>query len=319
MPAEKPPSPCRFRALLRTASLLTGLTLVSALLPSPAYSSDRLFPGLQKVLLPMPMQDASTRYSKSQDSEGRYRISADFRSLSGDPMSISFMIEQAASRASMQEFGISRAELDAVTLACRASKDCDRAELERRVHGYYREHKLNLKIVPGKPLRLSVDIPEIVRRNQAHVRPVAAALQQLGSERGRDSEWILEAAVALVQAGLEYRLPSSLESGRQTLGFYTPPHALEKGYGDCDTKSALLAAILLNLGDSRIIGVRVPQHYLLGIARTPRPGEAYLDYEGEPYVLVEAAGPARRRPGDVATATRVALDRSDPIRIDPMF
>src|SRR3546814_6517494 len=79
------------------------------------------------------------------------------------------------------------------------------------------------------------------------------------------AQWTMDAAVALVQTGLVYRKPSLRENGRQILGFYPPPRALESGYGDCDTKAALLAAILQNLTDAPIIGVHVPKHYLLGI------------------------------------------------------
>lgn len=321
MPADEMPSlSCCSRILLRSATRLALLLTIAAALPAPlAVASDQLFGSAGKYLNPATSRDGSARYSKALDSEGLYRITADFRTLRGDPLSISFMIEQAAGRASMEEFGISEAELDALKKACLRTRDCDQDEFDQRLMRYYHEHKLRLRTVPGERSHLFVDIPEVVRRNRMSVRPVAAALQQLGAERGHDSDWTFEAAVALVQGGLEYRKPSSRESGRQTLGFYTPPRALEKGYGDCDTKSALLAAILLNLGDARIIGVRVRDHYLLGISRAPQDGEAFLNFQGEPFVLVEASGPAQRRPGDISERTRAALNSRDAIRIDPMF
>src|SRR3546814_11562551 len=82
------------------------------------------------------------------------------------------------------------------------------------------------------------------------------------------------------------------------------------------TKAALLAAILQNLADAPIIGVHVPKHYLLGIAATPQPGQATLRYRGTRYVLVEAAGPGKRPPGDIATSTQTALNDMSGVRID---
>lgn len=308
-----------FRDLARKGSQLTFLTMAMALSPPVAAGPDAVFVGLGNALGPTLFPDGAQRYSRALGDEGLYRIKADFLSLGGDPLSVSFMIDKAASRASMRGFGISDLEIEALTQACMSTRNCNQLEFDRRLANYFRQHKLRMKIVPGKSPRLFVDIPEVVRHNHRHVLPVAAALQQLGSERGGNAEWIFEAALALVQGGLEYRSPSPLEAGRQTLGFYTPPRALEKGYGDCDTKSALLAAILRNLGESEIIGVRVPNHYLLGIARVPREGEAYLNYQGRPYVLLEAAGPAQRRPGDIADKTRTALRSGAEIRIDPML
>lgn len=44
-----------------------------------------------------------------------------------------------------------------------------------------------------------------------------------------------------------------------------------------------------------------------------------MQEHGETCVISEAAGPAVRRPGDVAKRTRVAFDSGDEIRVDPMF
>ncbi|HSW14813.1 MAG TPA: hypothetical protein VLI06_18355, partial [Solimonas sp.] len=142
---------------------------------------------------------------------------------------------------------------------------------------------------------------------------------RLAAEQGRDTGWMVQAAIALVQGGLVYRQPATWEGGRKILGFYPPPLALERGYGDCDTKAALLAAILQNLTDTPIVGIHVPKHYLLGIAGKPREGQASISWRGRQFILVEASGPAMRRPGEVAEATQLALARKQGVRIDPMF
>lgn len=258
-------------------------------------------------------------YSSARGADGLHRVTASFTGFSGDPLSVGFTLHSADSQESLREFGISTDELDALMQACVASEDCDQAEYNRQVMQYYREHALRVREVKGAAPRLFVDVPQVVRRNRARVAPVASAIRQLAAERGQDREWMVETAVALVQTGLGYRQPSLWEDGRKILGFYPPLRALERGYGDCDTKSALLAAVLQNITDTQLIGVHVPQHYLIGIARTPRENQAYIKYQGRPYVLVEAAGPGKRQMGHIAPTTQAALDRKDGIRIDPLF
>ncbi len=315
-------SPIRLASPARSLGwglFVMSLTLLSGLGGGTASANDVQPERVQKVRLQNPSSPSSNQYSRALDAQGRYRITAAFHSVSGSPVSLSFRMEPAVSRSSMQEFGISSAEIDGLRKACERVKGCDQTEFDVRLKRYFADHKLRLRNVPGQRSHLFVDIPEVVRHNRDHVRPVSEALRELAQAQGRDERWMFEAAVGLVQAGLAYRAPANVDSGRQTLGFYTPPRALETGYGDCDTKSALLAAILLNLGYERVIGVRIPDHYLLGIARAPRDGEAFVRYQGQTYVLIEAAGPAVRRPGDVSDRTRVALSSGENLRIDPMF
>ena len=310
--------PSRSRALPHhwSARLLLALLVSVA---GAAHAREQVlpsFPGLETNTLHVA---PTARYVRTTDRDGQSRVIADFEDHAGSAMRVSFDLESGASLASMQSFGFSQGEVLALRDRCRREGPCDQSELDDRLKQYYREHALSVREVPGKPTRLSVDIPSVVRRNRAQVQPLVAALRQLGSERGFEAEQLMGAATALVQGAMAYRSPAMLEDGRQTLGFYTPPRALEKGYGDCDTKSALLAAILANLGEERIIGVRVPDHYLLGVARQPRAGETALEFRGEPYVLIEAAGPAQRRFGDIGKQTRVALAQGQEIRIDPIF
>lgn len=306
----------------RRAPILRMLLLVSAatlLAPAATWAAADVEAPAIKVSTPRASAAAPSAYSIRKSTESLYRVTADFRSPDGDPLSVSFAMERSASRQSMQEFGISSEEINALEQACRTTQNCQQREFDQRLTQYFREHKLRLRSVPGQRPRLFVDIPAVVRHSRAHVQPVSAALQQLAAEQGQDADWIFASAVAMVQSGLEYRTPQALEGGRQTLGFYTPSRALEKGYGDCDTKSALLASILQNLGTSRIVGVRIPGHYLLGVARTPEAGQAFVQYQGESFVLLEAAGPAQRPLGEIAAKTRLALERGDEIRFDPMF
>ncbi len=263
----------------------------------------------------------ATLYRMARGDRDQVRVSAAFSTFAGEPLQIDFSLDTDDSAASIREFGVSPDELEALAQSCIAAGDCDQSRFDVHLTHYYRSHAMGLRYTGANQApRLYVDVPQVVQRNQLRVQPVAHALRALAARHGRDRQWAADAALALVQTGLDYRKPSMWEDGRKILGFYPPPVALERGYGDCDTKSALLAAILKNIDPSlRIIGVHIPGHYLLGVARTPRADEAFIEHEGRTYVLIEPSGPAKLRPGRVARKTEVALNRMEGVRIDPMF
>lgn len=261
----------------------------------------------------------AARYLSLPGAEGESWISTSFRTFDNEPLTLDFSLPPGASQASLREFGSSDAELDGLMRSCMASGDCRQAVFDRQTTRYYREHALRLRNTPDRGTQLYVDVAQVVERNRDRVLPVVAALRRVADERGYDQQWLIAAAVALVQSGLAYRKPEGREDGRDIFGFYPPLRALERGYGDCDTKAALLAAILQNLTDAPLIGVHVPQHYLLGIAATPQADQAWLSYGGRTYVLVETAGPGKLPPGNIARHTQAALTRGEDVRIDPMF
>ena len=314
---------CRtsLHTLRRELRILLGLGLVAAaaLTAGTARASEGLLYE-EDASIAVGEGAGGATYTRRLDSDGNYEVRASFRSFSGDPLSVAFRFSPQSSHESVREFGVSVEELDALMAACRARSGCDQEEFNRHTTRYYRDHSLTLSQERADQApKLRVDVPRVVERNRARVKPVAAALRRLAAQQGRDTEWMMEAAIALVQSGMVYRQPATWDGGRKILGFYPPLRALERGYGDCDTKSALLAAILQNLSSTPLVGVHVPQHYLLGMARTPRSDQAYIVHQGRPYVLVEAAGPAARRPGEVSKATHAALVLKKGIRVDPMI
>ncbi|WP_341921508.1 hypothetical protein [Hydrocarboniphaga effusa] len=262
---------------------------------------------------------AQNRYWGQPTTDGRYRVSTRFRNFDGQTVALGFDLATAESRRSLSEFGVDDRELDALMRLCRQAMACDQATYDGYTTRYYREHALRLTADPGRASRLSVDVPAVVLRNRSRVRPLTDALRRAAAERGQNGDWMIKTAMTLVQTALPYKKPVAQLEGRSLLGFYPPAFALERGYGDCDTKSALLAAMLLDLGESRVVGLHVPGHYLLGLDRRPEADEAFITHQGRPFVLVEAAGPAMRGLGDVSMRTRGALARNDGLRVDPMF
>ena len=167
---------------------------------------------------------------------------------------------------------------------------------------------------------LSADIPAIVSSNRDRMNVVARQLESVGKQQGYDSEDVVGAALALVQTGVMYKIPPSKdEKGRYTGGVIPPVAALGEGWGDCDSKSALLGAILSNWSGMRVLGIAVPGHYLMAICRNPGRGDLFVEYHGFKCVLMEPAGPAWLAPGMVGSGTRDLINSGQGFELEPFF
>jgi len=163
------------------------------------------------------------------------------------------------------------------------------------------------------------DMPVIVKRNIALLKPLAMALQKVATERKYAEEDLIGAALSLVQTALAYKIPPLMDKGLHTCGLLPPARALLSGWGDCDTKTGLLASILGNWSGMKMVGIAVPGHYLMAIRRLPGKGDMFVRYQGLEYVLVEPAGPAWLEPGTVGKATTALLSGSEGYKIEPFF
>lgn len=187
------------------------------------------------------------------------------------------------------------------------------AEYRSRINSFYRSR--GFKLLDGNVL--VADIPDMVQKNVKRVKPVALGLNSAAEKLGYDSDSIIAAALSFTQTAVQYEnVPLSIK-GRQTGGVYPPLETLALGKGDCDTKVALLGAILLNWNRIRVVGVGVPGHYLMGVLRNPAKGDAFVEYKGSRYVLMEPAGPGWLPPGTVDRKTMSLLSAADNVRIEP--
>jgi len=163
------------------------------------------------------------------------------------------------------------------------------------------------------------DMPVVVKRNIPLMKPLAMSLQKLATEKKYSEEDLIGAALSLVQTAMRYKIPPLIDKGLHICGLLPPARALLSGWGDCDTKSGLLASILGNWSGMRMVGIAVPGHYLMAIRRLPGKGDMFVRYEGLEYVLVEPAGPAWLEPGTVGTATTALLSGRDGYKVEPFF
>ncbi len=188
-------------------------------------------------------------------------------------------------------------------------------EYDTRLRGLLRSRGLAMRA--GNVVE--ADMPVIVKRNIALLKPLAIALQKIATERKYAGEDLIGAALSLVQTALVYKIPPIMDQGLHTCGILPPARAMLCGWGDCDTKTGLLASILGNWSGMRMVGIAVPGHYLMAIRRLPGKGDMFVRYEGLEYVLLEPAGPAWLEPGTVGTHTAALLSGSEGYKIEPFF
>jgi hypothetical protein len=266
-----------------------------------------------------------------------YSASYTFRSFKHDDLTIDFKYPKQALAQYESKFGYYQKDLDAIKawhndarqgaykLAIKtgkSQKDLDnamknlQAENDRRVKEYMASR--GFRLMPGNVVL--VDMPGVVKRNGPVLNALAKAFDDIAQEQGYDTEDTIGAAVSMVQTALEYQEPPTIDGDhRHTGGILQPATALVKGWGDCDTKTGLLASILSNWPKLKMVGVGVPGHYLMAVLRSPRKGDVFVEFQGLQYVLIEPAGPAWLEPGTVADSSIALLENTDGYRIDPFF
>lgn len=164
-----------------------------------------------------------------------------------------------------------------------------------------------------------IDMPAVVRRNGPLVKPIAEVFDRYAAQRRYQSMDIIGAVLSFAQTAVKYRQPDDVFKGKHTGGILPPITTVVLGWGDCDTKTALVSSILSNWRQMRMVGVSVPGHYLMGVLQIPDKGDMYVEYKGLQYVLLEPAGPGWMPPGTVADETVAQLNASDGYKMYPFF
>lgn len=188
-------------------------------------------------------------------------------------------------------------------------------EYDQRVKEYLASH--GFRMLKGNVV--TVDMPNLVRRNAALIKPLALAFEKIASARRYRSGDIIGAVLSFAQTALYYKQPDPVFKQKHTGGVLPPITAVLVGWGDCDTKTGLIASILSNWAQMKMVGVGVPGHYLMGVLLIPEKGDLFLEYQGLQYVLVEPAGPAWLPPGQVGEQTMQLLNSREGYKIEPFF
>ncbi len=216
---------------------------------------------------------------------------------------------------SQRELNRKMRRIQSANARTRAGLDAELARLERE----YARRRKALYTKAGfrykKKGVVEADIPALIHRNWKRVRPIARSFSRISKARQYSQNNLLGAATAWVQTSLRYKIPATQEGSRTVGGVIPPMKALIMGKGDCDSKSALLGSVLSNWPNIKMVGLGIPEHYLMAVHRIPRRGDVFIEYRGLPYVMIESAGPAWLPPGTVGDLTEAYLDSGRNFRI----
>ncbi|HAF96187.1 MAG: hypothetical protein A2X34_02010 [Elusimicrobia bacterium GWC2_51_8] len=284
---------------------------------------------------PRPSRKEKGTAQRIRHENGTLDARYNFINFNRDRLTISFSITEKDYRTYLAGYGYSETELSNLTQWRNATRQKEWAkavakggeaagkealtavewEYKVRLNELFRSR--GLELLPGNII--ICDIPAIVKRNIPFLKPMALAFQKISEARGYGPEETVGAALSMAQTALRYKIPPMIEGSLHTGGLLPPGRALLSGWGDCDTKTALVASILGNWSGMRLVGISVPDHYLMAIRRIPAKGDLFVRYDGLEYVLIEPAGPAWLEPGAVGTATSALLQGSEGYKIEPFF
>ncbi|MFA6092933.1 MAG: hypothetical protein WCU88_13715 [Elusimicrobiota bacterium] len=285
---------------------------------------------------------AESSQAESSPSEGTYQrirrlpngysLEYGFKNFNGDALQLRAQLDAETVAQSVREFGFRESDLkkladwhqQARTQALARAKtqkeldsalDALAAEHRRRRNEFYQN--AGFRYVGDKTI--SADVPALIRRNIRRVDPVAQAFSAISGSRRYGAEELVGAVTAMAQTALRYEVPPNETAASRVIGgILPPPQALVLGQGDCDTKTALIAGILRHWPNLRMVGLELPEHYLMAVQRAPRKGDVYIEFEGFPYVMIESAGPAWIPPGEVGEFTLSYLESGKQFRIQPI-
>jgi hypothetical protein len=275
-------------------------------------------------------------YQRIKKSADRRTAAYGFSNFNRDRIEISYSISEREFQPYNQSFGYKKEDITALragrdrakqqAFADAQKKGLSQAQFNAVLAGLDKKYEADLKAyMSGHGFRIdknnvvSVDMPNLVRKNKEYVKAISMEFDKFATSRRYRSGEIIGAVLSFVQTAMRYKLPDPVYKGKSTGGLLLPLTAVVLGWGDCDTKSGLMASLLSNWGQMRLVGVGVPGHYLLGVLQIPEKGDVFVQYDGLQYVLVEPAGPAWLPPGQVADTTIALLRSSEGYRIEPFY
>jgi hypothetical protein len=189
------------------------------------------------------------------------------------------------------------------------------AEYQKKLKDYLESH--GFMLLKGGVTR--VNVPGVVKQNKSLVKPIAQVFERYATQHRYQSIDIIGAVLSFAQTAIHYKNVDPMYKGKHTAGFLQPITTVVMGWGDCDTKTALVASVLSNWAQMRMIGIAVPGHYLMAVLQIPDKGDMFVEYQGLQYILLEPAGPGWFPPGQVAEETANQLNASEGYQIFPFF
>jgi hypothetical protein len=204
------------------------------------------------------------------------------------PIESRFEIDRHRVLTTIASFGIP-ANTSAVTLRARTQRELD---LMKQRHT---QQTLAAAAQRGLILRddgWMADYRWMVARSQADLavptRILVETARQAGKGDGRELLGVLATFVQSLEYAVQEPERISPTGGLlRTCGVNMPLETVYRGFGDCDTKSVLLATFLANLQGMGVVFLIGNGHAFVGVRGPPRPGDRFVTIQGVHHVLIE--------------------------------
>ncbi|MCR9206066.1 MAG: hypothetical protein NXH75_15895 [Halobacteriovoraceae bacterium] len=148
-----------------------------------------------------------------------------------------------------------------------------------------------MKTVGGK---LVFDYEKIIEESRPLIRPLYLEFLRIVKKYDLSKREKVELIMRFLQ-DIPYGIPPTNYKNRYIGGLFPPVELLKNKWGDCDSKSLLMATLLSFDKDyfNRLAIILVPGHALLGIRMVPGPYEKCIRFGGFSYVYAEPVGLSR--------------------------
>jgi hypothetical protein len=306
----------RFDYRFRDASGQTHA--VSFALPAVAYAQARqgLKP-LQSDAVKGRLDRSVRRYAEDSSTTWREGMRARLEALKGTlPDTIRLLYEFQGKQLSwsLKGRGVTQAELEreAQRLAQHIRRASARLQQQQRrdVRAYAQDvraellDELNYVRDPNLGGLVRPDYAALAQAQADLLRPMARAVAEAAG--GDDARRQVALALALMQEIPYDELRT--RGATDGTGFAVPAELLHVNQGDCDSKATALASLMRTLvpGTATAI-VLLPGHAVLAADLPPKTGDRTLDLDGQRFVLMEPAGPARSPLGRISDTSRRLL------------
>ena len=140
--------------------------------------------------------------------------------------------------------------------------------------------------------RFTIDYNWVINQNKSSIEEIAKRIRSTARRRGYRSRRELVGAFASFVQSLKYRVPRDYRlNGKNekilTAGAMMPLETLAIGWGDCDSKSMLFAALVQSIDLVDVCFIVMDEHLFAAVQLSPKAEDHSVRYKGEDWILIE--------------------------------
>lgn len=156
------------------------------------------------------------------------------------------------------------------------------------------ETEIKYSMMINKNGNLYFDYSKIVEESRPLIKPLYLEFKKIFKKYDLSTREKIELVMRFLQ-DIPYGIPPANYKGKYIGELFPPIELLISTWGDCDSKSLLMATILSFEREfyDKMAVIDVPGHALLGFRLTLGPYDKFVHYNGMPYIYAEPVGLSR--------------------------